>query len=79
MNYFSLLISLKYRVFPCVLVSKTPSATSFRSFSLVRLSSSPTSSATSAAGSHGFIDRSLIPIINSLSVCGFSDAMLSLD
>jgi hypothetical protein len=64
-NYFN----LKYLVFPCILDSTFPSASSLRSLSRVGLSSSPTSSAISAAGSQGLTDRILIAIINSLSVC----------
>lgn len=76
-NYF-FPTNLKYAVLPCTFFSNILASTSLFSRSLVRRSVSPTSSLISAAGSHGFIDRILMAIKNSLSVCGCSLSIMSL-
>lgn len=61
----------KYKLFPCIFFSKTlpfiASSANFNNLSLTRLSSSLSSSAISATGSHGFTDLILIAIKYSLS------------
>ena len=65
MTYFG----RKNRVFPNFLLSSLPSASSFKSLSLVYRSSSFNSSDISPTGSQGFTDLTRIANKNSLSVC----------